>query len=174
MALEPGTYKPQNIIDYGISKTQKGEPQAFIIFQLEGGKITWYGSFGEGGKDITIKSLLYCGFKGHDLSSLTLGLEGDALVVYPDIELVLENDTYNGKTNLKVQWINKPYQVKRMEQSTAVTKMQGMNLGGDLMRIAKEAGVTLGGSPDRQFINELENHMNGENPLKINDDDIPF
>lgn len=106
-------------------------------------EITQFMSMKGGAVPITVKTLVLLGFKGtKDADILTLArsipgseelkplaLDGDKVV-----ELVLENETYNGKTNLRVKFVNEPGRggMKRMEGSAAVVNLGGLNLAGHL------------------------------------------
>lgn len=84
----------------------KGTPEVAVYFvftdsELAGQGITWHGFLTDAAADRTIQSLRYCGWTGDDLSNLT-GLDAN------EVELVIENETYEGKTYLRVQWVNKP------------------------------------------------------------------
>ena len=62
--------------------------------------ITWFGYFTDAAWERTVESLRTCGWSGSDVSNIEdLGAN--------EVELVIEDDTYDGKTRAKVKWINK-------------------------------------------------------------------
>ena len=81
-----------------------GNEQVTVQFELlEGpdlGKtITWWGYFSEKTADRTLRALLDSGWDGKDVSVLD-GLGSK------DVRLTIGNDTYNGETRQRVQWVN--------------------------------------------------------------------
>ena len=86
--------------------TSTGKEQVGVEFEIltdghVGTSITWYGYFTEDTTERTIKSLRICGWAGTELDNLN-GIDSN------EVELEVEEDTYNGKTSAKVKWINKP------------------------------------------------------------------
>lgn len=97
---------------WGIGETDSGKPQVAVGFQIltEGadpGYITWHGYFTEKTADRTIESLRLCGWQGDDLTELT-DSNPAANLSANEVELVIEDETYEGKTRAKVQWVNRP------------------------------------------------------------------
>jgi hypothetical protein len=112
-SVVPGTYLGK-VKNYGITTTQAGEPQVAIQFGLttpEGQKtLTWHGTLKEGkGREITLGALLNCGFRGDDISALADGVDGGALDTDREVDLVVEDNTPPGKTEVysKVRWVNR-------------------------------------------------------------------
>ena len=99
--------------DFGI--TDKGNEQFAILFELlegpnQGQTITWYGFFVQGtnkdGKPYdmakqTIEVMRICGWDGDDLTD-TVGLDRN------DVQLVIDHESYEGKTSAKVKFVNRP------------------------------------------------------------------
>jgi hypothetical protein len=104
-----GTYRGR-AVDGGLGKAGNGNEQVAISFELlgdgpeKGLHVTWYGSFSEKAEEITFKALRACGFTGIDLTVIdnfaTSGLNAN------EVELVIEQEEYNGKTQTKVKWVN--------------------------------------------------------------------
>lgn len=135
----------------------------FDVIDTDGStkQITWYGSFKplQPGKqtsatEITLKTLAILGFKGTkpvDLMALSrvqpgtdelkpLALDGEKLV-----DLVLANDTYNGKTTLKVKFINEQGRgaMKRMDVAApGMINFGGLDIESNLAEIASKRGTT--------------------------------
>lgn len=112
MSLVTGTYQARaTAIQFGSAKN--GNPQVAVTFEFTSGpnaglQTTWIGFFTEKTTERTIESLQSAGWKGTDLTELD-GLEGDALyaALGSEVRLVLEEETYEGKTRVRVKWVNK-------------------------------------------------------------------
>lgn len=92
--------------EWTLSETKQGAPMVVVLFDVltEGAtekSLTWRGLFTEKTVDRTIESLRYCGFEGDDLLTLE-GLDKN------EVDLVVEDELYEGKTYARVQWVNKP------------------------------------------------------------------
>lgn len=102
--LTPGTYRARAIDgDFGLSS--KNTEQIAVRFQVtdgpnEGATLTWYGFFNtpENAKR-AMESLRRCGWRTDDVTDLA-GL-GEK-----EVEVVVEEEEYQGKKRLKVRWIN--------------------------------------------------------------------
>jgi hypothetical protein len=98
----------------GVSST--GKEQIGVMFQLIGGAhegkhITWFGYFSDGAIDRTLESLRHCGWDSDNLAELdSLGAN--------EVELVIEDETYEGKTRSKVKWVNRISRLQMKEQMT--------------------------------------------------------
>ena len=82
---------------------EKGTPAVAVEFVFSDeslGSIRWDGWLSDAAFDRTIESLRHCGWTGDDLSDLD-GLDAN------EVELVVEDDDYNGKTYSKVKWVNR-------------------------------------------------------------------
>ncbi len=86
--------------------TPKSPFTAAVCFEVLNGpqagqKITAFLYFGENSVERTLESLRACGFTGDDIDKF--------VDQSPDIEcqIVVEHETYEGKTRAKVRWINK-------------------------------------------------------------------
>jgi hypothetical protein len=88
--------------DFG--ESEKGTEQIAVDFEIvdgdeRGRRITWYGYFTEKTEERTIESLRICGWVGDDISGI---------VDLPnEVELVIEPETYEGKTRSRVKWVNR-------------------------------------------------------------------
>ena len=162
--LTPGVHKAK-IEDYGLTTTKEGLPSPFVTFKTEMGRnITWYGSFIEGrARYHTVRALLILGLKGEDLALFFEGLQSGLLDPKVRVNLDIQNDTYNGKTRLKVVWINKQSAVKnKLDKAGAVQKMAGLNLAGDILKQRQEMGL------------KNDSTKSGQNTKEYTADDIPF
>jgi hypothetical protein len=103
--LDAGTYRAR-AIEAALGETDAGKEQVAVRFELldlPGQGITWYGYFTEKSTPITLKALRTAGWRGNDLMDL-----GDLCnpETTPEVYLVVEHETYEGKTSAKVRWVN--------------------------------------------------------------------
>lgn len=103
LLLPASTYTAQAVDGY-LSHTKDGKEQIMVKFAIVGGQhdgqtVNWTGFFTDKTFDRTIQSLRYCGWRGDDISDLT-GIDGQ------EVEIVVEHNTYDGKTFARVAWVN--------------------------------------------------------------------
>lgn len=104
MELANGTYRAK-ATQGALGLTKTGSEQVGVLFRLvgegvEGKYITWYGYFTEKTIDRTIESLRICGWAGNDLEDLS-GIDAN------EVELVVENEEWEGNWSPKVRWVNR-------------------------------------------------------------------
>lgn len=158
MSIEIGRFNA-SAKDYGISETQGGKPQVFIQFRVEfpsgPEEMTWYGSLNEGtARDITLKALLAVGFVGNDLGKLLDGVDGGAIPVGAQASVVTGENVYNGKTTIKINWVNAigGGQAQHVDKGAGLAQLAKMNLSGDMARLrAMQPAVTPKQSEDIPF-----------------------
>lgn len=103
-----GTYPAIAIPEQSaLGEASTGTPCVEVMFQIQGPAdyygqtIVWYGYLSEGAMKSTVKGLRACGWQGDNLEDLsTVGAN--------QVELVIENEEYDGKTRSKVRWVNQP------------------------------------------------------------------
>jgi hypothetical protein len=95
--------KRARAINAAIGKASTGTHQIAIEFEYldEAGGITYYGPLTDKAFEYTMKAIRAAGFQGDDLSDLT-SLCGET----PEVILVIGPEEYEGKTTLKVKFIN--------------------------------------------------------------------
>jgi hypothetical protein len=103
--IADGVYRAR-AIQGALGQASTGSDQVAVEFEiltegLEGQHITWFGYFTDATWERTVEALRTCGWQGDDLSDLT-GLGAS------EVDLVIEQEEYNGKYSAKVKWINKP------------------------------------------------------------------
>lgn len=103
--------------EFGFAKN--GTEQIAVTFQivdedadgkrgaLHGSRRVWYGFFTDNTTDRTLESLRHCGWSSDEISDIA-NLDEDACrrLLPKVVQLVLENENYNGRTVEKVRWIN--------------------------------------------------------------------
>lgn len=135
------------IQNYGVSTDKNGSPQILINFGFDvngeqtGG--TWYGSLtSEKGKEITVDTLIRCGLRGNDVSLVGYGPDSNALDMNKELEIVVDEDHYEGKTYKKIKWVNLPgSSLKTVEASEAVALLKGLNLTGEVVARRQKQGI---------------------------------
>lgn len=112
-----------NVKAYAVATEQgtakNGTEQIAVIFQivdededgnrgsLHGQRRVWYGFFTDKTADRTLESLQYCGWGSDELKDIiNLDEEGCRRELPNMVELVIESETYNGRTIEKVRWVN--------------------------------------------------------------------
>jgi hypothetical protein len=92
-------------------------PQISIMFQVIGGEAdghhkTYFGSFSEGATDFTLNAMRACGWSTDSLYDLA-GMDAN------EVNLVAEDETYEGKTREKIKWVNRIASLKVKNQMTS-------------------------------------------------------
>lgn len=105
--LAKGTYHA-HAVGAQIGFTSKGNEQIAVEFELTdeeyaGQHITWIGFFTEATTERTMESLRHCGWHGDDITeAMRDGLAAN------EVQLVIDHEVYEGKTQVRVRWVNKP------------------------------------------------------------------
>lgn len=98
----PNEWQEACIVSYGVKPSDDGDPnrtQFAIEFETAHGKITWYGGFStDKATEYTLKTLQKCGGTGFDLNAMKL--------TPAPLRILVEEDTYNGKTRQKVKAVS--------------------------------------------------------------------
>ncbi len=99
-------YLRAKALEWALGESQAGNPYVAVSFKVkdtdgEEKFVAWRGSFTDKTTDRTIESLRFMGFEGDDLSKLE-GLNKN------EVELVVEDEEYEGELFARVQWVNKP------------------------------------------------------------------
>ena len=147
--MKPGVYEAR-ISNYAIGTTQAGDPQVLILLNYNDEEnapheVTWFGSLKEGkAQEITLRTLLDCGFSGSDPVDLADGTDSHLLDVITPVRITIEEHEYQGKKSLRVQWINRMggrALEKKITKSEARIKLGALNLKGALAQARQEMGV---------------------------------
>lgn len=101
--MKNGRYRAKGI-EGALGFTSGNKEQVAVLFELlegeyAGVRMTWHGFFTDKTTKRTIEALRNCGWEGNDLTNLG-GINRN------EVELVIENEEYEGKTRPKVQWVN--------------------------------------------------------------------
>lgn len=109
MSIQPGKYRARaqaDSVQFGVSKN--GNEQIAITFDIldegdgpTGHTITWIGFFTEKTEARTVESVGHCGW------DMALGPTHADRVADNVVELVIEDEPYEGKSYVKVKWINR-------------------------------------------------------------------
>jgi hypothetical protein len=83
-----------------LSFTATGKEMITVRFRLEtGASLWWRGFFTDKTTERTFESLRACGWTGNDISSVAFPPDNS-------VEVVVENEEYQGKVHPKIQWVN--------------------------------------------------------------------
>lgn len=168
-------------ISFGDSSN--GNVQIAIEFQIEehpefdGETITYLGTFSDGSTEFTIEALLNAGWQGDDPSELKGVPANQALP--EQVSLACDIDTWDGKTSLKVNWVNKPRGHFKFKQETDAGNLRalGARLRSTVQSIRAQGGrqrqQSAGGSGRQQSGSSGGSHSQHPN-APGNRDDIPF
>ena len=180
-----GRYKARGF-EWGLGHTSDGKPQVAICFSLldddyKGETITWFGSFsknlGNGTKtpfQRTVETMRTCGWEGDDFSNLT-GLDAN------EVSLVIEHEEYQGRTQVKVKWVNALGGIAlKAPMTPEAAKAFAAKMKGELLALGKPAAAATSkpSKPPASKRNNSSDHPNapgstyGREPGA--DDDIPY
>ncbi|MBA3841074.1 MAG: hypothetical protein H0X39_00365 [Actinobacteria bacterium] len=104
--------------EWGLGVSSTGKEQLAVMFAFVGGEhdgkhITWFGYFTDGAVDRTLESMRHCGWDSDSLAEL------DALGAN-EVELVIEDEEYDGKVRSRVKWVNRVAKLALKEQMNHV------------------------------------------------------
>jgi hypothetical protein len=110
-----GTFKGR-AKEWALGMSANGKEQVAVMIELTSGEaagthITWFGYFTDGAVDRTLDSLRYFGWSSDSLAELD-GLDTN------EVDVVLDEEEYDGKVRTKVKWINRPARLALKEQMT--------------------------------------------------------
>lgn len=146
--IKPGKFVA-HVVDYSIKSTKNGDPEPVVRFKWldadgDQKQLNWRGTLKEGkGREITLASLVLCGFQGDDLSVLCDGVESGALNTENPVSISVEIEKgTDGKDYPKIAWINDPNAggfKAEMSKDEARQKLGALKLGGDLAAAKSKA-----------------------------------
>ena len=112
------------VVSHVIGKSGTGTPHVGVLFEdVNGDRITWYGYLSDKAIERTVASLGVLGWDPQAHNGLVDSLNGTDLLVGAEAEIVVEAETYEGKVNHKVRWVNEPGggSLSSMEDSEAAS-----------------------------------------------------
>ena len=134
--------------------------------------------FSEKTVERTIESLRYCGFTGDDLDKFS-DQNPDV-----EVEIVVQHDTYQGKTKAKVQWINAPSRGFVLQETLDTKSMKKFAAQ---FKVALKAAKPVTGTkavreePTKGAADDIDTGFGGgyggvpdPDPTNGDDDDPPF
>lgn len=143
--MKPGKYEAK-IVGAGVLPDKNNQPQPFMKFETSEGPITWYGSLkSQTSQEIAVKAAVAAGFTGNDWDDFAQGL-----VHFKETKFVITvaEETYNGKTRLKVKWVNPIGEAKAMSAVEVKSKISSAGL---FAKEKKDSGVKPSGSDSNPF-----------------------
>lgn len=162
--------------NWDLGESSTGKEQIAIQFEVltpDAGMrhITWYGYFTDTTMERTIQSMRYCGWQGSDLTDLS-GMDAN------EVEIVVDDEVYEGKTRTKVKWINRGGGLAlKAPMDANKRKAFAASMRANIRAI--DAGATPNGKPaPRQSPRASSTPPDPmgllNNPPPMSDDDIPF
>lgn len=100
-----GVFKAR-AVEWALGYSEKGNEQIAIRFELSEGEHagqsrTYFGNFGDNSLDFTLNAMRNCGWQSDSLAELDdLGVN--------EVELVIEEQEYQGKWRDQIRWVNRP------------------------------------------------------------------
>ena len=144
--LPPGTYLAK-LTGHGLTEPKAGKvPQIALTFNLveQNRVITWFGSLSTDALPYTVKALTVAGMQGDDLTVLA----DVTRVPFEDkeVNLVVEHETYEGTTRVKVKWINEVggANFKKLDPTTALGVLSGLNDQVKAIKMSQGNGASEG------------------------------
>lgn len=149
--VKAGNYQAR-VVDHDLMKNADGSiKNATVTFEFmdtegKASRLTWFGNFNGGAAKITLETLMRLGFEMTSKEQLALLSRGqgegqDLAPIYlnteEDFEIVVEHNTYNGKTSPRIKYINEPGRasLKRMTPDEAKVLTGGLNIDADLAEL---------------------------------------
>jgi hypothetical protein len=151
-----------------LTTTRNGGEQVVVTFELREGPSTgetikYYGNLSAAAAEYTLKNLRICGWKSDDIRELdTVGDD--------EVQLNIQEDTYNGNTALKVKFINP----LTMASKFTVEPSQADALAARLKALA---AATRGDTPAAPAVaprTVAATKPNGAAPAVVDADELPF
>lgn len=166
--MQSGTYIARAVdIDMGFAET--GTPQYAVVFKIEdtGEHITWYGFMTEKTAERTLESLRYCGWRGMDPGAIEIE------DLPEQVEIVVEEDEYNGNVRYRVRWVNQPGRRAVLKQR--MDDKQRRSFGERFKGLAMKLKPIDASAPVVQahVAKRGDNGARGQGPA-IPEDDLPF
>jgi len=155
--------------EWALGQSNNGKDQIAILFDIVAGEhagksITWFGYFTDATTERTLESMRHCGWDGDDFVSLD-GLNAN------EVELVLDEETYEGKTRTKVQWVNR---TGRLSLKNAMDKQQQQAFAAKMRGAAIASKKKYGAQPPPTNAHADPDSHPGSGSGSFGDDDIPF
>lgn len=163
-----GTHKAR-AKEWALGLSQTGKEQIAVLFEITSGphagkSITWFGYFTDQTVDRTLESLRHCGWDSDSLADLD-GLGENEVV------LVVEDETYEGKTRSRVKWVNRESRLALKDQmSAAQVQAFAARMRGKTVASKQKYGAQP--QPDRSRARQGSFDAPDFGPPQ--DDDIPF
>jgi hypothetical protein len=166
--------------EWALGMSSTGKEQIGVMFAIVGGEhdgrhITWFGYFTDNTVDRTIESLRHCGWSSDSLTEL------DTLDTN-EVELVVEDEYYEGKTRSRVKWVNRPSRLQMKGPMSAGQAQEfAQRLMGRVIAHKQKAGGGQGQTPPSTGYGQPARGAGSRSyattpatPGNIEPDDLPF
>jgi hypothetical protein len=153
--MQTGIFRAK-VVSSGVSQTKDGKPTIAVVIrcfnadETESFTITYNGYLSEKAHARTLDSLKTMGylFQTENMSDLAENKGFDKTV---EFEADIQEEIYDGKTQIKVKWIN-PIggQANKfmLSKDEAVTKLEGLNIGGMIANFRQNQGLKTNVTPE--------------------------
>lgn len=162
--IPTGTYKAR-AREWAFGLSQNGNEQIAVMFALVGGEhdgqtITWFGHFTDKTLERTLDSLRHMGWQSDNIAELDdLGTN--------EVEIVIDEEEYDGKVRSKVRWVNGPSRLALKDQmNRSQVEAFAARLRGKTVAHKQKNGA---GTASRERAASA-----AFSPMPDTDDDIPF
>lgn len=155
-----------------LGETSTGGEEIAVEFDVltEGAEysvLTWRGYFTDAAWERTIESLRHMGWKGDNLANLE-GLDTN------EVELVVEEEEYNGKIQTKVRWVNRASGLNVKAPLTEDRKRSFAASMKDKIRAMEAAKGNRNTATTQRQTQRPQLPSGPPEPPPIGDEDLPF
>jgi hypothetical protein len=135
------------VVEVGDRKTPCVEVDLRIVEDgpLKNSAITFQGWLTDGAWKKTVEALRVLGWIGDDLEELPALADGGALA--NECDIVIEHETYNGKTRAKIAWLNAPGRSRAAAMSGSALSSFAQRLKTSVASVPMPEGVKPSSAP---------------------------
>ncbi len=106
MAIGAGRHHVQ-VVGHVLGRSGTGTPHIAVLFEdVNGDRVTWYGYLTDAAMERTVRSLQVLGWDPMADGGRIEQLNGTQRLAGAEAEIVVEMETFEGKTQPKVKWVN--------------------------------------------------------------------
>lgn len=145
--LVSGSTHRAKVSTYGVTTTKAGDPLVFINFAIKEDDhveiVKWTGTVvNDVSREITLRTLGICGMTADKLVLLVAGPDGGALNLNHEVEVKVKEETWNGKSSLKVDRVDPIGGFAEMMSQPDFKMVIGkFNLQGEFLSVAAKYGI---------------------------------
>lgn len=162
------------VVDHALGKSGTGTPHVSVLFEdINGDRITWYGYLSDRAIEFTLKALGVLGWDPQEHNGNLATLNSTNVLCGAGAEIVVEEETFEGKTRPKVQWVNELgggslEAMAETEAETFAASLRKKILSAPKPKVVSHPGPAKAAEPAAQPA------AAGGAPADDFDDDLPF